>query len=250
MLALSVVADSALEHYRGGFHDPFMYAAPASAGLTLLAPNGARGSGSTHAAAILAGLAGTGFHLYNVATRRGDLTWNNMFYGAPLGAPAALFLSGLAGLAATDLRREAKRGAPPRLLGLPAAPVVAAGTVAGLLGTTAEVALLHFRESFQNPWMYVPVTLPPVAATVLALAFLRPKPGLRAAARRLLEATAVMGLAGPGFHAYGIQRNMGGWYNWSQMILQGPPLPAPPSFTGVALAGLGALDLQAEEARR
>ena len=48
---------------------------------------------------------------------------------------------------------------------------------------------------------------------------------------------------GTAFHAYGIHRNMGGWRNWSQMILQGPPLPAPPGFIGVALAGLGALDL-------
>ena len=36
---------------------------------------------------------------------------------------------------------------------------------------------------------------------------------------------------------------MGGWKNWSQMLFQGPPLPAPPSFTGLAIAGLGALSL-------
>ena len=40
-----------------------------------------------------------------------------------------------------------------------------------------------------------------------------------------------------GLHAYGISRNMGGWRNWSQNLLNGPPLPAPPSFTGLALAG-------------
>jgi hypothetical protein len=45
------------------------------------------------------------------------------------------------------------------------------------------------------------------------------------------------------FHAYGIHRNMGGWHNWSQMILQGPPLPAPPAFLGIAVAGLGILPL-------
>ena len=36
---------------------------------------------------------------------------------------------------------------------------------------------------------------------------------------------------------------MGGWRNWSQNVLNGPPLPAPPSFTGLSLAGLAALNL-------
>ena len=36
---------------------------------------------------------------------------------------------------------------------------------------------------------------------------------------------------------------MGGWRNWRQNLLNGPPLPAPPSFTGLALAGLAALGL-------
>jgi hypothetical protein len=57
---------------------------------------------------------------------------------------------------------------------------------------------------------------------------------------------AVMGLAGVGFHAYGVSRNMGGWSNWSQNVLAGPPIPAPPSFSGLALAGLAALDLMKE----
>ena len=33
------------------------------------------------------------------------------------------------------------------------------------------------------------------------------------------------------------------WRNWRQNILAGPPIPAPPAFTGLALAGLGALIL-------
>ena len=41
----------------------------------------------------------------------------------------------------------------------------------------------------------------------------------------------------------GVARNMGGWRNWSQNLLNGPPIPAPPSFTGLALAGLAALGL-------
>ena len=52
-----------------------------------------------------------------------------------------------------------------------------------------------------------------------------------------------MGIAGVAFHAYGVSRSMGGWRNWRQNAFNGPPLPAPPSFSGLALAGLAALGL-------
>ena len=65
----------------------------------------------------------------------------------------------------------------------------------------------------------------------------------RTFSRWWLRLTAALGLAGVGFHAYGVHRNMGGWRNWRQNILSGPPLPAPPSFAGLALAGLAALSL-------
>ncbi len=54
---------------------------------------------------------------------------------------------------------------------------------------------------------------------------------------------ALVGVLGVGFHAVGVARNMGGWRNWTQNIQAGPPLPAPPAFTGLALAGLAALGL-------
>lgn len=120
---------------------------------------------------------------------------------------------------------------------------MAVGVVAGLLGTSAEVALLHFRGAFHNPAMYIPVIVPPVAALSLGLATAKPTPQRLRLARRLLGATAVMGLVGAAVHAWGVQRNMGGWRNWQQNLQVAPPLPAPPSFTGVALVGLGAIDL-------
>lgn len=52
-----------------------------------------------------------------------------------------------------------------------------------------------------------------------------------------------MGVLGVGFHALGVARNMGGWKNWSQNLQVGPPLPAPPAFTGMALTGLAGLTL-------
>ena len=181
----------------------------------------------------VAGLVGLGFHAYNILKRPGELTALNLFYGAPAGAPAALTLVGLYGTLAGKI--------------LGATPAVrtrlqerAAGLIAiSLVGAVAEAGFLHFRGAFQNPVMYAPVTIPPLAAlSIGAAAF---SPNAARIAEPLLKATCILGIAGPMFHAYGIHRNMGGWRNWSQMILQGPPLPAPPAFLGIAVAGLGIL---------
>ncbi|WP_052233996.1 hypothetical protein [Massilia sp. WF1] len=58
-----------------------------------------------------------------------------------------------------------------------------------------------------------------------------------------MNATAWLGVAGVALHARGVARQMGGWRNWSQNVLSGPPLPAPPSFSALALAGGAALEL-------
>lgn len=252
ILSFSVLTDSALEHYRGTFHNPAMYVAPVVAAVSLanslpmtVTPE-RYGTARTALCglALATGVAGTGFHLYNVAKREGGMGLLNLFYGAPLGAPAAIALAGLAGLAASRLTAENDDVGPVTLLGQEAGPLLAAGAAGGLLGTVAEVALLHFRGAFHDPFMYLPVTLPPLTALALLAAAVKRERG--AVARPMLYATALLGIAGMGFHAYGVQRNMGGFRNWSQNILQGPPLPAPPAFTGVALAGLAALDLMEE----
>lgn len=251
-LSFSVVADSSLEHYRGGFYNPLMYVAPAVSSLTLLASASAtrrpRSSGlrrAVFATAAATGAVGAGFHAYNVVKREGGVSWQNLFYGAPIGAPLGLTFAGLFGLAASSLTRPGRR---PRLFGVSAGRLLATGSALGLAGTSAEAGLLHFRGAFQDPFMYIPVTVPPLAALALAGAAAGPTPARRATARALLLGTGAAGIAGMGFHAYGIHRNMGGWYNWSQTILQGPPLPAPPSFTGMALAGLAAVSLLEGEA--
>jgi hypothetical protein len=97
--------------------------------------------------------------------------------------------------------------------------------------------------------MLLPVTMPPVAAGLLASAAAGPAGAQRTASKVWLAATAAMGIAGVGLHAYGVSRGMGGWRNWRQNAFAGPPLPAPPSFTGLALAGLAALALMKEHAR-
>jgi hypothetical protein len=189
-------------------------------------------------AACAVGAAGFGFHAYNVLRRPGGLSWANLFYAAPLGAPAALSLAGLLGLAA----RRVARGAPT-LARMPRGRALGLLTAAGLAGTSLEAALLHFRGAYHNPAMWLPVTLPPVGAALLAAHVARAPARPSRLTRAWLAATAWLGVAGVALHARGIARQMGGWRNWSQNVLSGPPLPAPPSFSALALAGRAALEL-------
>jgi hypothetical protein len=243
MLAASVLSDSALEHYRGGFENPGMFAPLASAAVVLACALGGTRRAAPYATACAVGAAGLGFHAYNVQRRPGGLSWANLFYAAPLGAPAALLLAGVIGLAAHPVAAGA-----PTLAGLPSGRALCGLAAFGLAGTSAEAALLHFRGAFQHPAMWVPVSVPPVTAVMLASAALPGAPGPRRLTHALLKACTWLGMLGMGFHARGIARQMGGWRNWSQNVLAGPPLPAPPSFSALALAGRAALALRAAQA--
>ena len=175
VLAASVLADSAVEHYRGSFHNNAMWAPLVTSALSLAAsghgysdqrPESHRLRTGVYGAAGLTGAAGTAFHIYNIMKRPGGVSWQNLFYAAPLGAPAALVLSGAMGFLAERVR-DAPPGMPPTIAGLPAGRVIAAAVSTGLLGTIGEVGLLHFRGAYQNPFMYLPVTVPPVAAALI-----------------------------------------------------------------------------------
>ena len=251
LLAASVLADTSIEHYPGMFHNRAMVTPLVTASLSLAASahghSDRRGAphrlrDAVYALSAVTGVVGTCFHLFNIAKRPGGFSWQNLFYAAPIGAPAALSLSGAMGFLAERVRDTAP-GASPTIAGLPAGRVVAAATSAGLMGTVAEVGLLHFRGAYQNPFMYVPVTIPPVSAALLGRAALGATHVRRRSTRLWLRAVALMGLAGAAFHVRGVARSMGGWRNWSQNLLDGPPIPAPPSFTGLAMAGLAALGL-------
>jgi hypothetical protein len=251
VLAAAVLGDSAIEHYRGSFRNAAMFAALGASGLGLVASiDGGRAIPSAHSdtrravygIALATGAIGTGFHIYNLLKRPGRLSLLDFFYGAPIGAPAALALSGMVGLAAEELR-AVPRGGAPRILDMPAGRCLAALAAIGIAGTVGEVGLLHFRGSFQNRAMYLPVTVPPVAALLLAKASLLPQRREHGFTRFWLTLTAVLGAIGPLFHGFGVHRAMGGWKNWRQNVLSGPPLPAPPAFTGLSIAGLAALRL-------
>jgi len=251
MLAFSVLTDSAVEHYRGSFENRAMVAPLVVSSLTLgtsvhgtadqrRAPHFIRVA--TYVLAAATGLVGTGFHLYNVTKKAGGLSWQNLFYGAPIGAPMAILLAGLLGFCSERVR-QAPRGSTPTIFRVPAGRAMAAVTSAGLLGTAGEAALLHFRGAFHNPIMYLPVTLPPIGALLLARVALTGPGSDYPLTRWWMRLLTAIGFAGVGFHAYGVSRNMGGWRNYSQNVLNGPPLPAPPSFSALALAGLAALSL-------
>ena len=240
ILCMSVALDSGIEHYRGRFKNRAMFIGPtmafigfATATYVAFRPQqaNARLPKIVFATVGLSGLAGLGFHTYNILKRPGEIDALNLFYGAPVGAPAALSLVGLYGVIAGEMLGN-RAYVKARL------PKHAAGLIAfSLAGAIAEAGLLHFRGAFQDPVMYAPVIIPPLAAVSIGAAAFSPRAA--GIAEPLLKATAILGIAGPMFHAYGIHRNMGGWRNWSQMILQGPPLPAPPAFLGIAVAGLG-----------
>jgi hypothetical protein len=249
-LAASVLADSSVEHYRGSFKNKAMYTPLAVSALTLamslhgtadMRPLAHRARDATYLLAAATGLVGSGFHVYNVGKRVGGFSWQNLFYGAPIGAPMAILLSGLLGFCSERVR-EARR-TRPRIFGLPAGRTIAAVAGAGLLGTTGEAGLLHFRGAYHNPFMLLPVTLPPIGAALLLSAAGGDSGRTHRFTRWWMRVLTAMGVAGVGFHTYGVSRNMGGWRNWSQNILNGPPIPAPPSFAGLALAGLAALGL-------
>jgi len=245
LLATAALADSAVEHYRGAFHNknmilPLVVAAQALGASLHGATDRAARANSTRdlgqALALVTGVVGTGFHFYNVLKRPGGWSWLNLFYAAPLGAPAALSLAGMLGGIAERLR-----GGGLSLIGELPGRLIARLVSLGLLGASGEAALMHFRGAYHNPAMVIPVTAPPVAAALLTGATICPR--LARPASLALKALTGVGLLGAVFHAYGIQRNMGGWRNWSQNILNGPPLPAPPAFTALAIAGLAALKL-------
>jgi len=251
VIATAVLADSAVEHYRGSFHNKAMVLPLVTAALSLVVSahgNADRRPAAHHVrdgvytTAALTGLIGTCFHIFNISKKPGGFSWQNLFYSAPIGAPAALTLSGMMGFLAERVR-DTTPGLAPTIGGISAGRAVAAATSVGLLGTVAEAGLLHFRGAYHDPFMYLPVTIPPLAAVLMGHAASGRTNRARPVTRFLLRLTAALGFAGAGFHAMGVARNMGGWRNWSQNVLSGPPIPAPPSFTGLALAGLAALGL-------
>ena len=184
LIATSVLADSAVEHYRGSFHNKAMVAPLVTSALVAGAsvctatptgvPSAHRLRDLVYAAAALTGLVGTGFHIFNISKKPGGFSWQNLFYSAPIGAPMALTLSGATGFLAERVR-DTRPGEAPTIAGISAGRAVAAATSArACWGPSAEAGLLHFRGAYHDPFMYLPVTVPPLAAALIGDAAIGP----------------------------------------------------------------------------
>ena len=143
----SVLADSAIEHYRGSFHNRAMYLPLAVSALTLAVsahgmPREPRGA-DTAAARRLSLAASTAWRarvscLYNVAKRPGGSAGRTCSTRAARRPGCAILLSGLLGSAAERVR-DKPRGPPPTLFGVrPAGSLAGAQRRSASLGTAAR----------------------------------------------------------------------------------------------------------------
>jgi hypothetical protein len=91
-----------------------------------------------------------------------------------------------------------------------------------------EIAVLHYRGSFQNRFMWGPVlSLPAVLGSTVASALKKDERRSRDTLRPFAWLMTLLGMVGTFFHLRGIARQMGGFSNWKYNIVTGPPFPAP-----------------------
>ncbi len=112
--------------------------------------------------------------------------------------------------------------------------------------TGLEVAYEHYKGSYSNPVMYMPVILSGVLTTAAICSFFS-RPLARTFLRYASFLTLADGLIGFGFHIRGIARKPGGWRLPITNIVMGPPLFAPLLFGTSAYLGVIASYLQREE---
>ncbi|MDX1663638.1 MAG: hypothetical protein R3272_07585 [Candidatus Promineifilaceae bacterium] len=106
-----------------------------------------------------------------------------------------------------------------------------------------EIAILHYRGSFQSPFMWLPIAgLPLVVAGGVATLFAGDDGRERALFRPLAWLATALGAAGTLFHIGGVKRQMGGFYNLKYNLMTGPPVPAPPQLALLGLAAVVASD--------
>jgi hypothetical protein len=132
-------------------------------------------------------------------------------------------------------------GGAATVLGIPIETWIAEVCAIAIVGAVVQSAILHYRGAFNNVLMYVPVTVPLVAAIALAWQGLSPSPTGGRLAAVAMWLTLISGFVGLGMHIRGIDRQMGGFYVGMANLMQGPPLTAPLVFSGFAAAALAVL---------
>jgi hypothetical protein len=115
----------------------------------------------------------------------------------------------------------------PRLLSL-----LVAGSISPLW---YEIALLHYRGSFQSPDMWLPLAYLPLEMAGGLVAGAVDTRATRQLFRLLSWGALALGVFGTLMHLRGVRRQMGGFYTWRYNAMTGPPVIAPPQ---VALFGL------------
>lgn len=246
-----LLLDALAGHYRRSFAVRAQYAPFVSGGLLVLAALAALVLPRLVAArtvladagwlAVLTGIVGFGFHQYHGTYRKpgGYHLWlHYTMYGAPPLAPLALTALGLlAVIAARGL------GGASTVAGVGLRSALFALIALSLLGAVLQAAILHYRGAFNNPVMYVPVTIPVITIVLLIWVLVAAGHAALAGLAFWLWLTFIVGFAGLGMHLRGFDREMGGlyipWFN----VLQGPPMWAPAAFTGFAAVGLVAVYL-------
>lgn len=252
LLAAEAGLESAQEYYRDEAHRKALLMPSFAATVSLFAnlhgaTDGRRVSSAPRGLALLAvlvaGISEAGFHVRQAIKSPDGRWWQTLWSVGPRGkASVSLALSGLLGLFAEHLRNTAAHRAPT-LLGVHAGRVAGLATAAGLIGASGEASLLPMRGAFHNPFMYIPLILPPVAASLVARASLDPRARVHKTTRTCLWVTAGAGMAVAALRAYGVSR-AGGRESKARGARPGAAsIPIPPRSAALALAGLAALGL-------
>jgi hypothetical protein len=236
-----------LGHYRSGFSLKAQYAPLGTAVVLVVAAVAALVSPGRASvilqiagwAGVIAGIIGTGFHhYYGVVEKPGGYRW--LLHQLMLHAPPLAPLS-QAALGALLILAGRMAGGATTAFGIPISALIIEVCALTIVGAVAQSAILHYRGAYNNPLMYVPVTVPLLAAIALAWQGLAPSAFGERLAAFALWLTFVSGFVGLGMHIRGIDRQMGGFYMGMANLMQGPPLSAPLVFSGFAAAALAAL---------
>ena len=245
-LTLLIIAEAFVGHYRSGFVLRAQYAPLISGGLliatalvTIFAPSSSPANVALQLAgwlAIIFGLVGFGFHhYYGIAKKPGGYNWllHYLMYSAPPLAPLALTITGmLAIITARGLANQAD------ISGMSLRTALLISLAIAIAGATLQATLLHYRGAFNNPLMFLPLTVPVPAIMLAVFMIVRPNAVAGFLFTIVLWLTFVMGFVGLGMHLRGYGRQMGGLYVTVFNVLEGPAVAAPALFTGFAAVGL------------